>query len=139
MSIKVEYGFGSGNVEDINVFIKESKLEPKIEFDPESTNTDKEVITIDPLDVLKKEIKKEEIILGGQGVKILSCKLCKNDFPTNFYLQLHFKNVHEEKNKMSTINYDLNDETIEEIRGDSEVQIPILYEDKMHFYFILLC
>ena len=101
MSINVEYGFGSANVEDINVFIKEPKLEPKIEFDPERPNTDQEVKIIDPLDVLKKEIKKEEIILGGLGVKILSCKLCKNDFPTNFYLQLHIKNVHEEKNEDS--------------------------------------
>ena len=33
MSINVEYGLGSGNLEDINVFIKEPKLEPKIEFD----------------------------------------------------------------------------------------------------------
>ena len=48
MSINVEY---DEKVEDIHVFIKEPKLEPKIEFDPENPNTDQEVIIIDPLDV----------------------------------------------------------------------------------------
>ena len=81
-----------------------------------------------------KEVPFETNIMKSKQIKpnakIFSCQLCYKKYGINFHLKQHIKKVHEEKNEMSTINYDLNDETIEEIRGDSEVQIPILCEDE---------
>ena len=99
MSIKVEYDENQGhwtkspdeNLEDNHVFIKEPKLEPKIEFDAKNPSTDHDVIVMDPLDV-ENDHKEDE--------KVFACEKCeKNSFSKNYHLQLHIRNVHEGKNK----------------------------------------
>ena len=47
------------NIEENHVFIKEPKLEPKIEFDTKNVSTDHEVFVMDPLDVENYHYKEE--------------------------------------------------------------------------------
>ena len=68
MSIKGEYDENqcastnrpNENIEENHVFIKEPKLEPKIEFDAKNANTDHEVFVMDPLDVENYHYKEEK-------------------------------------------------------------------------------
>ena len=82
MSIKGEYDENqcastnrpNENIEENHVFIKEPKLEPKIEFDAKNANTDHEVFVMDPLDVENYHHREEKKVY-----------VCEN-FPCNFII-----------------------------------------------------
>ena len=109
----------------------EDQAEDKIEIEDKVEDELEEKENLGPIstdNVMKsKPLKLNE--------NIFSCSFCNKKYGINFHLKQHIKNVHEEINmvveKENLISQqDLNDETIKEIKRDSEIQIPILIENE---------
>ena len=82
--------------------------------------------------IIEDEDLERNIIKSKQikpNAKIFSCELCHKKYGINFHLKQHIRNIHEENIEKSTIDQDLNDEAMEEIRSSSEIQMPIFCEN----------
>ena len=115
----------------------EDTAEDKIEIEDEEELRDEEKEDLGPISTNNtmntKQLKLYE--------NIFSCPFCNKKYGINFHLKQHIRNAHEERNMVvvekekSTIQQDSIDETIIEIKRDSEDQILCEDENKRHENF----